>query len=154
VSNVQRTAQSQIRKEQRCPRFSTPYISFRDNAQEALEFYRDVFGGDLTLNTFGQYGDPNAPGADNIMHGQLETNTGFTLMAADTPPGMELNPGGNITVSLSGDDEQELRGYWDKLSEGGNVTMPFEKQMWGDLFGMCTDKYGVPWMVDVVQQQS
>jgi PhnB protein len=76
-------------------------------------------------------------------------------MAADTPPGMDFNEAaGNITISLSGDDEQELRGYWDKLSDGGTVTMPFEKQMWGDLFGMCTDKFGVPWMVDVVVPQS
>ena len=136
------------------PSVLNPYISFRDNARQALEFYRDVFGGDLTLNTFGEYGDPNEPGADNIMHGQLQADNGFTLMAADTPPGMELTPGGTITISLSGDDEKELSGYWDKLSEGGSVTMPFEKQMWGDLFGMCTDKFGVPWMVDVVQPQS
>ena len=89
------------------------------------------------------------------MHGQLETDNGMTLMAADTPPGMESNAaGGNITISLSGDDEQQLRSYWDKLAEGGNVTMPLEKQMWGDVFGMCTDKYGVPWMVDIVPPQS
>jgi PhnB protein len=89
------------------------------------------------------------------MHAQLQTDNGFTLMASDTPPEMgEVSPAGNITISLSGDDEQELRGYWDKLSEGGTVTMPFEKQMWGDLFGMCTDRFGVPWMVDVVQPQS
>ena len=132
-----------------------PYISFRDNARQALEFYRDVFGGNLSLNTFGQYGDPNQPGADNIMHGQLQADNGFTLMAADTPPGMDFNAGGgNITISLSGDDEQELRGYWDRLSDGGNVSMPFEKQMWGDVFGMCTDKFGVAWMVDVVMPQS
>jgi PhnB protein len=132
-----------------------PYISFRDNARQAMEFYRDVFGGKLNLNTFGQYGDSNAPGADNIMHAQLETDNGFTLMAADTPPGMDFNEGGGrITISLSGDDEQALRGYWDKLSDGGTVTMPFEKQMWGDVFGMCTDKFGVPWMVDVVEPQS
>ena len=131
------------------------YISFRDNARQALEFYRDVFGGNLSLNTFGQYGDPNQPGADNIMHGQLQADNGFTLMAADTPPGMDFNAGGgNITISLSGDDEQELRGYWDRLSDGGNVSMPFEKQMWGDVFGMCTDKFGVAWMVDVVMPQS
>jgi PhnB protein len=137
------------------PSVLNPYISFRDNARQALEFYRDVFGGNLNVNTFGQYGDPKAPGADNVMHGQLDTGNGFTLMAADTPPGMDFNEGaGNITISLSGDDEQELRGYWDKLSDGGTVTMPFEKQMWGDLFGMCTDKFGVPWMVDVVQLQS
>jgi PhnB protein len=137
------------------PSVLNPYISFRDNARQALEFYRDVFGGNLNVNTFGQYGDPKAPGADNVMHGQLDTGNGFTLMAADTPPGMDFNEGaGNITISLSGDDEQELRGYWDKLSDGGTVTMPFEKQMWGDLFGMCTDNFGVPWMVDVVQLQS
>jgi PhnB protein len=137
------------------PSVLNPYVSFRDNARQALEFYRDVFGGNLSLNTFGQYGDPNQPGADNIMHGQLQADNGFTLMAADTPPGMDFNAGGgNITISLSGDDEQELRGYWDRLSDGGNVSMPFEKQMWGDVFGMCTDKFGVPWMVDVVMPQS
>jgi predicted 3-demethylubiquinone-9 3-methyltransferase (glyoxalase superfamily) len=51
-----------------------PYISFRDNARQAMAFYQDVFGGNLTLNTFGEYGDPNAPGADNIMHAQLQTD--------------------------------------------------------------------------------
>jgi PhnB protein len=155
VGNVQRATQVQDPEGAKVPSLLNPYISFRDNARQALEFYRDVFGGNLTLNTFGQYGDPNQPGADNIMHGQLQADNGFTLMAADTPPGMEFNAGGgNITVSLSGDDEQELSGYWDKLSQGGTVTMPFEKQMWGDLFGMCTDKFGVPWMVDVFQPQS
>ena len=130
-----------------------PYISFRNNARQAMEFYRDVFGGDLTLNTFGEYGDPNAPGADGIMHGQLNTERGFTLMGADTPPGMETNPGDNITISLSGDDEQELRGYWDKLTQGGTITLPLEKQMWGDLFGQCTDQFGIPWMVNIGQSQ-
>lgn len=136
------------------PSVLNPYISFRDNARQAMEFYKDVFGGELTLNTFGQYGDANAPGADNIMHGQLDTDQGFTLMASDTPPGMDFSEAGNITVSLSGDDEPELQGFWDKLSDGGNVTMPLEKQMWGDMFGMCIDKYGVPWMVNIVQPQS
>jgi PhnB protein len=130
-----------------------PYLSFRDDARQAMEFYQEVFGGKLDLNTFGQYGDSNAPGADNIMHAQLETDRGFTLMASDMPPGMDFNPGNNITISLSGEDEQELRGYWDKLSDGGNVSMPLEKQMWGDIYGQLTDKFGVPWMVDIVQQQ-
>ncbi|HEX7210616.1 MAG TPA: VOC family protein [Propionibacteriaceae bacterium] len=136
------------------PSVLNPYISFRDNARQAMEFYKDVFGGELTLNTFGQYGDPNAPGADNIMHGQLDTDQGFTLMASDTPPGMEFTPGGSITVSLSGDDEPQLHGFWDKLSDEGDVTMPLEKQMWGDQFGMCTDRFGVPWMVNITQPQS
>ena len=131
-----------------------PYVSYRDNAREALEFYKDVFGGNLSINTFGEYGDPDAPEASNVMHGQLETDQGFTLMASDTPPGMDFNPGNNITISLSGDDEQELRGYWEKLSEGANVTMPLEKQMWGDVYGQCTDKFGVQWMVDIAQPQA
>ena len=88
-----------------------PYISFRDNAKEAMEFYNSVFGGTLTMNTFGEYGT-EGPDADKIMHGQLETDSGFTLMGADTPEGMPYNPGDNITVSLSGDDGEELRGYW------------------------------------------
>jgi PhnB protein len=131
-----------------------PYVSYRDNAREALEFYKDVFGGNLSINTFGEYGDPDAPEANNVMHGQLDTDQGFTLMASDTPPGMDFNPGNNITISLSGDDEQELRGYWEKLSEGANVTMPLEKQMWGDVYGQCTDKFGVQWMVDIAQPQA
>ena len=126
-----------------------PYISFQDNARAALEFYQGVFGGDLTLSTFGEYGDPSQPGADGIMHGQLESPNGYTIMAADTPPGMEHNPGTNIAVSLSGDDAAELHGYWDKLSAGGQVQVPLEKQMWGDEFGMCADQFGIGWMVNI-----
>jgi PhnB protein len=131
-----------------------PYISFKDNARQAMEFYEGVFGGSLSVNTFGEYGAQDTPEADKIMHAQLETEGGLTLMASDTPPGMEHNPGNAITVSLSGDDGDELRGYWDKLSEGGTVAMPLEKQMWGDEFGMCIDKFGVPWMVNISQPQS
>ncbi len=131
-----------------------PYISFKDNAREAMEFYEGVFGGSLSVNTFGEFGAQDTPEADKIMHAQLETEGGLTLMASDTPPGMDHSPGNNITVSLSGDDGDELRGYWDKLSEGGTVAMPLEKQMWGDEFGMCIDKFGVPWMVNIAQPQS
>jgi PhnB protein len=131
-----------------------PYISFTDNARQALEYYRDVFGGELVLSTFGEFGDKDAPGADKIMHGNLETTKGFTLMGADTPPGMEHNPGNNMTVSISGDDGDDLRGYWEKLADGGTVTMPLEKQMWGDEFGMVVDKFGVPWMINISQPQA
>jgi PhnB protein len=112
-----------------------------------------VFGGNLTLNTFGELGGPDNPDPDKIMHGQLETDRGFTLMGADNPPGMEHQPGNNMAVSLSGDDE-DLRGYWEWLSEGGMVMVPLEKQMWGDEFGMCADRFGVSWMVNIGQPQS
>lgn len=126
-----------------------PYLSFLDNARPAMEFYQSVLGGELTSNTFGEYGDPAAPEADLIMHSQLETPSGFTLMGADTPPGMAHNPGTNMSISLSGDDADDLRGWFAGLSEGGVVTVPLEKQMWGDEFGMCTDKFGIAWMVNI-----
>jgi PhnB protein len=128
-----------------------PYISFDGNAREAMEFYKGVFGGALTLNTYGEYGAQDAPEANKIMHGMLETDGGLTLMGADTPPGTEHNPGDNITVSLSGDDADELRGYWQKLSDGGSVSVPLEKQMWGDEFGQCMDKFGIRWSVNIGQ---
>jgi PhnB protein len=131
-----------------------PYITFSGNARQAMEFYERVFGGSLTLQTFGEYGAPDAPEADKIMHGQLETASGFTLMGADTPPGSEHNPGTNISVSLSGDDADELRGYWEQLSDGGTVSTPLEKQMWGDEFGMCVDRFGIGWMVNIGQPQT
>jgi PhnB protein len=130
-----------------------PYISFNGDARQAMEFYEQVFGGTLRMNTMGEFGSADSPDADKIMHAMLETSSGFTLMGADTPAGMQFESGSRITVSLSGDDGAELRGYWDKLSEGGTVQMPLEKQMWGDEFGMCTDRFGVPWMVDIVAQQ-
>ena len=129
-----------------------PYLSFPGSARDAMQFYQAVFGGTLVVNTFGEFGNQDAAVADKIMHAMLETDSGYTLMASDMPPGMEHSPGNNITVSLSGDDGDELRGYWERLSDGGQVTMPLEKQMWGDEFGMCTDKFGVPWMVNVTQQ--
>lgn len=131
-----------------------PYISFDGTARGAMEFYRDVFGGELALNTFGESGAADSPGADKIMHALLETPSGYAIMASDTPPGMEYQGGGSaISVSLSGDDAVELRGYWEKLSASGTVSMPLEKQMWGDEFGMCTDRFGVDWMVNISEPQ-
>ena len=131
-----------------------PYLSFDGDARQAMEFYESVFGGTLTLSTFGEFGAADAPEADKIMHGQLETASGYTIMGADVPPGVEHQPGSNIAVSLSGDDADELRGYWTRLSEGGTVTVPLEKQMWGDEFGMCADRFGIGWMVNIGQPQS
>lgn len=126
-----------------------PYIGFAGNARQAMEFYRDVFGGELAVDTYGGSGMA-APGhEDKVMHAQLETPSGYTLMASDAPPGMETSGGSDISVSLSGDDADDLRGYFVKLSEGGSVTMPLEKQVWGDEFGMLVDPFGVQWMVNI-----
>ena len=126
-----------------------PYINFDGNARQAMEFYKGVFGGNLTVNTFGEFGGQDSPDADKIMHAQLETPAGYTLMASDTPAGMDRTVGSTISISLSGDDADELRGYFSALAEGGTVTVALEKQMWGDEFGMCTDPFGVDWMVNI-----
>ena len=125
-----------------------PYIGFADNAREAMEFYRGVFGGELALSTFGEAGAAAPGDEDKIMHAMLETPSGFALMASDTPAGVTRPDASNISISLSGDDEQ-LRGYFEKLAAGGSVTVPLEKQLWGDEFGMCVDPYGVAWMVNI-----
>ena len=131
-----------------------PYISFDGNAREALERYAEVLGGTLTVSTFGEAGAAHSPDDEpKVMHGQLETEDGLTLMASDTPSGMDFTPGNTMSVSLSGDQGDRLRGYWEGLSEGGTVAVPLEKQMWGDEFGMCVDRFGVTWMVNIGQPQ-
>jgi len=131
-----------------------PLLSFNGHARQALEFYKGVFGGNLNLITFADFGAQGTPDAGRIMHGQLETDAGYTIMAADVTGDMEYHPIAGSSVSLSGDDADALHGYWDKLCEGGTTTMPMQKQSWGDEFGMCVDKFGVPWMVNISQPQA
>ena len=127
-----------------------PYISFRDDARQAMEFYRSVFGGELDLTTFGEFGMSDDPAQqDKVMHAMLDTGTGLVLMGSDTPPGMEFQEGSRISISLSGDDDATLRGYWEALTDGGTVMLPLERAPWGDAFGMCADRFGVAWMVNV-----
>ena len=131
-----------------------PYLSFRDDARKAMEFYHSVFGGELTLSTFEELQASEDPAEkDKIMHGMLETPEGMVLMGADTPNSMEYVPNAGTAMSLSGDDESKLRGYWEKLSADGNVMMPLEKAPWGDHFGMCVDKFDVSWMVNIAGEQ-
>ena len=127
-----------------------PYISFKDSTRAAMEFYQSVFGGTLTMGTFKEFHASQNPAEDDlIMHAQLETSSGMVLMASDTPESMEYRPGNNISISLSGDNEAELTAYYEKLSNGGTVTMPLEKALWGDTFGMCIDRFGINWLVNI-----
>ena len=129
------------------------YIGFNGNAREAMEFYQSVFGGEIHLDTFGNYAEHGMPvsdgDTDKIMHGYLKGDTGIEIMSSDTPSGSEFDPGQRITLALSGDDKATLGSYWDKLSAEGEVTMPMQTAPWGDSFGMITDKYGVSWMVNI-----
>jgi PhnB protein len=128
-----------------------PYISFRTNAREAMEFYKSVFGGELTVSTFGE---SNAAQSDEekdlLMHAVLETDF-LTLMASDTMKQMERTLGDNISLSLNGEsnDEVALREIWEKLAQDGTVAVPLDKAPWGDTFGMLTDKFDVHWMINI-----
>lgn len=132
------------------PSILNPYLNFRTQAREAMEFYQSVFGGSLQQSTFAEYGMNQDPAdADLIMHSQLTSDAGFTLMAADVPSHMELKEGSQISISLSGDDEAQLSGYYDKLVDGGTVLEPLAKAPWGDSFGMLVDRFGVQWLVNI-----
>lgn len=133
-----------------------PYIHFKNNTREAMEFYKTVFGGTLTLSTFKE---ANAPVPETeahlIMHSMLVGDNGITFMAADTPSHMTPHqPGANISMSLSGENETELRGYWDKLTKGSTIAVPLAKSPWGDTFGMFTDKFGIEWFVNITAKKS
>jgi len=128
-----------------------PYISFQNQARAAMEFYQGVFGGELEVDTFEAFPDMVQSAADQslVMHAQLETPDGFVLMASDTPSGVPYVRPAGVAVSVSGDDEAALQNYWDKLSDGGSITMPFDTPPWGGRFGMLTDRFGIDWMVTV-----
>jgi PhnB protein len=127
-----------------------PYLNFKNNAREAMEFYKSVFGGKLQLRTFKEYHASTTPAEDNlIMHAELNAGDALTFFASDTPARMEYHPGNNINMSLTGDNEDELKGWFQKLSKGGKITMPMEKAVWGDTFGMCLDKFGISWLVNI-----
>ena len=137
------------------PTTLNPYLNFNGDARQAMEFYRGVFGGKLTMSSFKEYqASEDASEDDKIMHSVLDAGNGITFMAADTPNSMEYKPGTNFSMSLSGDDDAKLRGYFDRLAEGGTVTMPLAKAPWGDTFGMLTDKFGVNWLVNISGAQS
>ena len=127
-----------------------PYLAFRDQARAALEFYHSVFGGSLTVTTFGEaMADTGEDEKHKVMHGQLDGEHGIVLMASDTPSSTPHTPGASISISINGDDESVLRGYWEALVDGGTVVEPLATAPWGDTFGMCTDRFGISWMVSI-----
>ena len=114
-----------------------PYLNFREEAREAMTFYQSVLGGELTINSFADFHASEDPAEqEKVMHAHLVTADGFNLMGADTPNSMEFNGQSGVSVSLSGDDEETLRRWFEGLSEGGTVVMPFEQAPWGATFGM------------------
>ena len=131
-----------------------PYLNFRAETRQAMAFYHTIFGGKLTLSTYKDFGmSPDPSEDDKIMHSMLEADNGIVFMAADTPNSMPFSQGTDMTMSLSGDDEAELRGYYAKLAVDGAVVQPLMAAPWGDTFGAVNDKYGVKWMVNISPRQ-
>jgi PhnB protein len=137
-----------ILQEQRMVSRLNPYIAFPGTARAAMSFYQSVFGGDLVLNTFGEAGMQDA-NPDGIMHAMLTAPNGMVLMGSDAFTEDEQSVGTGMSISLSGDEAAELRGYWDGLSADAEILEPLVQAPWGDTFGMLIDKFGVKWMVNI-----
>ena len=133
-----------------------PYLSFKDSARQAMEFYHSVFGGSLKMQTFGEaHASQDPADTDRIMHSELAADNGILFFGSDIPGHMQHQTGSNnISLSLTGEDEAELRGYYDKLSAGGTISVPLQKAQWGDTFGMFRDKFGVDWLVNISGAQA
>jgi PhnB protein len=132
-----------------------PYLFFGGKCREAMEFYKNVFGGELTLTNYSEgpadaHSDPRANSEEmknKIMHARL-TGT-ITILASDNPHNAEDKNTGQFGLSLEGSEEFLLRSYFEKLAVNGIITAPLVKQFWGDTFGMVTDRYGINWMVNI-----
>lgn len=131
------------------PAHLSPYLVFDGDCRQAMEFYRTCMGGTLTLQTFGEAPMPSAEGdKDKIMHAML-ANDMLSFMACDAQPGNPVVKGTNVHLSIAGTDEAAIKEIFQKLSDGGTVTLALEKQFWGDTFGMLTDKFGTHWMFNI-----
>lgn len=132
-----------------------PYLNFKGNARQAMEFYQSVFGGKLDMTSYKDGGmSRNQTEENQIMHALLATESGLTLMGSDVPDGMEFTVGTNVSISLSGDNNDELSGYYEKLSKGGLVQEPLKTAPWGDTFGMFIDSFGIRWMVNILAKKA
>ncbi len=143
----------------------TPHLNFRGDARAALEFYQSVFGGHIVIATYGDFGMPKeAPGAENVVFGQVETADGFRVMAYDIPgqtggsaaSASSTHREGGVTitdqpffVSVRGETLEEVQGYWAKLSAGATTVEDLAASAWSPGFGMLTDSFGVTWVLDV-----
>lgn len=130
---------------------TTVHLNFRGNARAALGFYTSVFGGEQMLVTYADaHAVTNPAEAEQIMWGQVASADGFHVMAYDVPSSRPWNPGEiPVFVSVSGDDADALKSYWDKLSEGGTVVQPIGPAGFSSLYGMLKDAFGVTWVLDL-----
>jgi PhnB protein len=146
---------------------TTTHLNFHGEARAALEFYSSVFGGRVSIATYGEFGVPaDAPGASNVVFGQVETDDGFRVMAYDIPGeptgssdtgSTRRENGTTITdqsffVSVRGETLDEVQRYWSALAVGATVVEDLAASAWSPGFGMLTDAFGVTWILDVATE--
>ncbi len=130
---------------------TTPYLIFSGNTEAALEHYRDALGGELEILRYSSApdGSPVEPAwSDKVMHGSLRSPLG-NVNAMDAPPDRAGTPGDNFAIGIRTEDEEQAAATFSKLALGGTVLMPFEKTFFASKFGMCADKFGIKWLVQV-----
>ncbi len=124
-----------------------PYLNFAGNAEEALNFYKNVLGGEIV--NIGRYGESPMPADEDyknkILHARLVFDDNL-IMISDVFKGQQVSTGGNIQLSLEVDNVNKIEELFNKMAEGGKITMPLADQFWGAKFGMLTDKFGISWM--------
>ena len=128
-----------------------PYLTFDGDCAEAMAFYADIMGGKIIMmQKFGDMpgADPaNAAQNEKVMHAQLQLGDKL-LMASDQGDMGTCEPPRGFNMQTAFDTVDQARRVFEKLAEGGEVTMPFEKTFWAAGFGMCRDRFGIPWMVN------
>ncbi len=123
------------------------YLNFDGNCREAMQFYAKCLGAELQMSPFSDVpGNPAPEAKDRIMHASLTKGSAELLMASDTPPGMPLQQGNNLSVSVHCESVQEIDALFAALGENGKVSMPLQDTFWGARFGMLTDQFGIQWM--------
>lgn len=141
------------------------YLNFPGNTEEAFNFYKSVFGGEFFGNGIMRFGDippmpeahPCPDGEKNlVMHVELRILGCHTLMGTDVPESMGFNfqKGNNVNINLQPDTRKETQDLFNKISEGGKITMELQDMFWGDYFGACVDKFGICWMFNCNEKAS
>ncbi len=133
----------------------TPYLLFNNQCREAMNFYKDCFGGELILQTVAEtpMASHMAPEMQNqIIHSQLKSDA-IAIMASDNCMNMAIQTGNQVSLCINCGSEEDINTFFTKLSAGGKVSMPLKTEFWGDTFGQLTDKFGINWMLNFSQKK-
>lgn len=133
-----------------------PYLALQGKTREALGFYKEIFGGEITLMTFA-----DSPMADqipedqkqNIVHGQLRVNDALVIMGSDMGGPVGITAGNNVQLCLACESADEIKRLFEGLSQDAQVNVALKTEFWGGSFAQLTDKYGFSWMLEYSERK-